>query len=263
MTIPSKAEFTDKLKNLPLEQYADFLYEQLSNAVFEKESIAQFKVLKQETLDEINQLISINIIMQDAITDGVQVRKNKITNERLLSMIYKEAQKIYISELNRYANFQYEFPTDDEIGPLVMEIVYEDVPPHEWQSESEFYDIESLWRYKVLGKLSIANTYKYKNRDLTIEELKEHEIILKGCLKEAKRIMTESEQAPLVAFVAIAIRHGLSPTYETYRQLYRCMRMFGLIPEETLKSHDSSHVSDVVPNYIKSMYTRAKKAELL
>lgn len=263
MTIPDKAEFTDKLKNLPLEEYADFLYDSLSHAVFEKESIMQCRTLRLKTIEEINQLISINIIMQDAITNGIQVRKNRIINERLLTAIYNEAKKVYISELDRFANFQDEFPMDDEIGPLVMEIVYEDVPPHEWQSDSEFYNIESLWRYKVLGKLSIANTYRYKDRDIAIDELKEHEIILQECLKEAKRIMTESEQAPLVAFVAIAIRHGLSPTYDTYRQLYRCLQMFRLIPEETQTSHAKSTASDTIPNYIKSMYTRAKKAGLL
>ena len=118
MTIPDKAEFTDKLKNLPLEEYADFLYDSLSHAVFEKESIMQCRALRIKTIEEINQLISINIIMQDAITNGIQVRKNRIINERLLTAIYNEAKKVYISELDRFANFQDEFPMDDEISLL-------------------------------------------------------------------------------------------------------------------------------------------------
>ena len=96
MTIPDKAEFTDKLKNLPLEEYADFLYDSLSHAVFEKESIMQCRSLRLKTIEEINQLISINIIMQDTITDGIQVRKiESLMNDYSLLSITKLKKYIY------------------------------------------------------------------------------------------------------------------------------------------------------------------------
>ena len=168
-----------------------------------------------------------------------------------------------ISDRLVFREFDNEFISlDSDIAPYVVEVVYEQVDPGEWQFENDFYTVDSLWKYKVLGKLPIAETSRYKNRPLTLDELREHEKVLNTCLQEAKKIMTEVEMTPLINFVAKAIRMGIPANNTTYRGLYDCLSMCNLISKEQQDLHKHNR-PEAKPNYIRAMYNRAIKENLI
>lgn len=256
-------EFKGKLQNLPLHPYAEPLYTALSEAVNEIEANKQYKGTREETIYEIDQLIALNAMMQYIILGELKILKHKITNPRHFKHLYAAAYKAYLTELERFREFDNEFISlDSDIAPYVVEVVYEQVDPGEWQFENDFYTVDSLWKYKVLGKLPIAETSRYKNRPLTLDELREHEKVLNTCLQEAKKIMTEVEMTPLINFVAKAIMMGLPANNTTYRGLYDCLSMCNLISKEQQDLHKHNR-PEAKPNYIRAMYNRAIKENLI
>ena len=168
-------EFKRKLQNLPLHPYAEPLYSALSEAVNEVEANKQYRGTREETIYEIEQLLALNAMMQYIILGELKILKHKITNPRHFKHLYAAAYKAYLTELERFREFDNDFISlDSDIAPYIVEVVYEQVKPCEWQFENDFYTVDSLWKYKVLGKLPIAETYRYKDRPLTLDELREH-----------------------------------------------------------------------------------------
>ena len=230
-------EFKGKLQNLPLHPYAEPLYYALSEAVNEVEANKQYRGTREETIYEIEQLLALNAMMQYIILGELKILKHKITNPRHFKHLY--------------------------IAPYIVEVIYEQIEPCEWQFENDFYTVDSLWKYKVLGKLPIAETSRYKDRPLTLDELREHERILNSCLNEARKIMTEVEMTPLINFVAKAIRMGIPANNTAYRGLYDCLTMFNLISVEQQDSHKQNLRPSAKPNYVRAIYNRAKKESLI
>ena len=257
-------EFKGKLQNLPLHPYAEPLYYALSEAVNEVEANKQYRGTREETIYEIEQLLALNAMMQYIILGELKILKYKITNPRHFKHLYAAAYKAYLTELERFREFDNDFISlDSDIAPYIVEVVYEQVKPCEWQFENDFYTVDSLWKYKVLGKLPIAETYRYKDRTLTLDELRKHERILNSCLNEAKKIMTEVEMTPLINFVAKAIRMGIPANNTAYRGLYDCLTMFNLISVEQQDSHKQNLRPSAKPNYVRAIYNRAKKESLI
>lgn len=257
-------EFKGKLQNLPLHPYAEPLYSALSEAVNEVEANKQYRGTREETIYEIEQLLALNAMMQYIILGELKILKHKITNPRHFKHLYAAAYKAYLTELERFREFDNDFISlDSDIAPYIVEVIYEQIEPCEWQFENDFYTVDSLWKYKVLGKLPIAETSRYKDRPLTIDELREHERILNSCLNEAKKIMTEVEMTPLINFVAKAIRMGIPANNTAYRGLYDCLTMFNLISVEQQDSHKQNLRPSAKPNYVRAIYNRAKKESLI
>lgn len=257
-------EFKGKLQNLPLHPYAEPLYSALSEAVNEVEANKQYRGTREETIYEIEQLLALNAMMQYIILGELKILKHKITNPRHFKHLYAAAYKAYLTELERFREFDNDFISlDSDIAPYIVEVIYEQIEPCEWQFENDFYTVDSLWKYKVLGKLPIAETSRYKDRPLTLDELREHERILNSCLNEAKKIMTEVEMTPLINFVAKAIRMGIPANNTAYRGLYDCLTMFNLISVEQQDSHKQNLRPSAKPNYVRAIYNRAKKESLI
>lgn len=236
-------------KNTPLEKYMGFVL-----FFFSKDLLTQFNDswadrIRKDVCRYTQNCLNLAFYLKDLKLGIIKGKGWKITSEGDIANIYALIEEYVMDSLDEVEGI---FDTSTPLEQLNR-------PIEEWEKQFRDFPCRDSFEFEDRELNDDGEEDEYGWKHLSIAEIDWLIKELKRFDKMAKNLELEIDKKVVTRFLEYMLDKGMSQERKVYREVFRLLDNFGLIPEHVISSHKCAADPDPAGNYIKSLVKTIQK----